>query len=390
MKGFRIGSIGGFEIRIDLSWLLIFFLILWTLTANIFPANNPELSGGVYLLMGIVGTILFFVSLLLHELSHSVVARSKGIPVEGITLFIFGGVSRTRMDAETPGDEFQIAVVGPLMSLALAALFGLIWYLGETAGWSGAITGVTAYLSWINTALAVFNLLPGFPLDGGRLFRSVIWKITGNIKKATRIASIGGRVLGFFLIFWGFWQLFSPLPNFIGGLWLILIGWFLNTAAEASYQDLVVRSMLQGTQVREVMTLDPETIPADLTLQMLMEQYFFNRNYQSFPVIESGRPIGMVTLNQVKQVPRDQWESQAVKDIMTPTGQGITVQPDEDMSNVLEKMQATQSRRLLVVDDGNLKGILSVTDLANWLQRKREFGEDMPQRKKFINQQTQA
>lgn len=378
MNGFRLGSIGGFEIRIDLSWLLIFFLILWTLSANIFPANAPGYSGWVYFLMGITGTVFFFVSLILHELSHSVVARSKGIPVEGITLFIFGGVSRTRMDAETPGDEFQIAVVGPLMSLALAALFSLIWYVGQNVGFSPAINGVTAYLAWINTLLAAFNLLPGFPLDGGRLFRSIVWKFTGNLRKATRVASIGGRVLGYGLIFLGFWQLFSPAPNFIGGLWFILIGWFLNTAAEASYQDLLVRTMLEGSHVRDVMTLDPETVPSDLNLQALMDQYFFNRNYQSFPVMEGDRPIGLVTLKQVKNISRDEWGRYTVRDIMMPIDRGITVRPEEDMSTVLEQMRETDSRRLLVVRNSHLEGILSVTDLANWLQRKREFGEDVP------------
>jgi Zn-dependent protease/predicted transcriptional regulator len=389
MNGFRLGSIGGFEIRVDLSWLLIFFLILWTLTANVFPANAPGLSRGVYIGMGIVGTVFFFVSLILHELSHSVVARAKGIPVEGITLFVFGGVSRTRMDAEAPGDEFQIAVVGPLTSLALAALFGLIWYMGQNSGLSPALNGVTAYLAWINVLLAVFNLLPGFPLDGGRLFRSAVWKFTGSLKKATRVASIGGRILGYGLIFLGFWQLFSPVPNFIGGLWFILIGWFLNTAAEASYQDLMVRTMLEGAQVQQVMTLDPETVSSDLSLQMLMDEYFFNRNYQSFPVMEGDRPIGLVTLSQVKQVSRDEWSSRTVQDIMTPIGQGIKVDPQEDMATVLDRMRETESQRLLVVRDSELVGILSVTDLANWLQRKRELGENIPPRSRYINRQRQ-
>ncbi|MGJ3253631.1 MAG: site-2 protease family protein, partial [Elainellaceae cyanobacterium] len=278
MRGFKLGSILGFEIRIDLSWLLIFSLILWTLTANLFPANYPGLSESTYIIMGVTGTILFFVSLVIHELSHSVVARAKGIPVEGITLFAFGGVSRTRMDAESPGDEFQIAGIGPLTSLILAGVSALVWYLGRNAGLGVAILGVAAYLAWINTLLAVFNLLPGFPLDGGRLFRSIVWRFTNNLKTATRVASIGGRVLGYGLIFFGFWQLFSPGPNLIGGLWLVLIGWFLNNAAEVSYQDLVVRMALEGLRVRDVMTLEPETIPSSLNLQELVDQYFFNRN----------------------------------------------------------------------------------------------------------------
>ncbi|MBE9167148.1 site-2 protease family protein [Pleurocapsales cyanobacterium LEGE 06147] len=389
MQGFRLGSIFGFEISVDLSWLLIFFLILWTLTVNLFPFNYPGLSGTTYMVMGVAGTLLFFTSLLLHELSHSIVARAKGIPVAGITLFAFGGVSRTRMDAETPGDEFQIAGIGPLTSVVLSAVFGLIAYFGQGAGWNVAIVGVASYLAWINLILAVFNLLPGFPLDGGRLFRSLIWKLTNNLQTATRVASIGGRLLGFALIALGFWQLFSPVPNFLGGLWLILIGWFLNNAAVASYQDLLLRTMLSGARVSEVMTLNPEAVDSNLSLQDLVEQYFFNRNYQSFPVLENGQPIGIVTLNQVKQVPREQWMQRTVKDVMIATEEGITVSPEEDMVKVLEKMQKARSRRLLVITNGKLQGIISATDIANWLQRKQEFGTDMPSRKTFTEQKVE-
>lgn len=386
MQSFRLGSLFGFEVRIDLSWLLIFFLIIWTLTVNLFPLNYPGLSGSTYIVMGITGTILFFASLVLHELSHSLVARTKGIPVEGITLFAFGGVSRTRMDAETPGDEFQIAGIGPLTSLGLAGLFGLISYVAQAANWSVVITGIAAYLAWINIILAVFNLLPGFPLDGGRLFRATLWKFTNNLKKATRIASIGGRLLGFALITLGFLQLFSPTADFIGGLWLILIGWFLNNAAESSYQDLLIRSTLEGLRVREVATFNPETVPASLTLQQLMDEYFFNRSYQSFPVMENNHPIGLVTLNQVKQIPRDAWNRRTVKDIMLPTGIGITVNLGDNMMQVIEKMKEARSQRLLVTNNGNLQGIISATDLANWLQRKRDFGDDIPQPKTFSEQ----
>jgi Zn-dependent protease len=238
MQGFRLGSIFGFEIRVDLSWFLIFFLVLWTLSAGIFPTSYPGFGNATYFGMGIVATLLFFASLLAHELSHTFVARAKGIPVEGITLFIFGGVSRTRMDAETPGDEFQIAGVGPLVSLLLAGFFGLIWYVGINAGWSVVFTGIFAYLAVINLALAIFNMLPGFPLDGGRVFRSMIWKYTGNIKKATKIASTGGKWLAYLLIAFGALEMFAGA--ILGGLWLILIGWFLYNAAETSYEELLV------------------------------------------------------------------------------------------------------------------------------------------------------
>jgi Zn-dependent protease len=263
MQGFRLGSIFGFEIRVDLSWFLIFFLILWTFIGSVFPANYPGLSQGTYIIMGIVATLLFFASLLAHEPSHSFVARAKGIPVEGITLFAFGGVSRTRMDAETPGDEFQIAGVGPLTSILLSVLFGLLYWLGRSAGWSVAVNGVTGYLASINLILAIFNLLPGFPLDGGRLFRSLVWKITGNLKKATRIASWGGKFFAYLLIAWGLVQLFGGL--IFNGLWLIFIGWFLYNAAEYSYRELEAQTSLEGVSVNQVMTPNPETVPPDLS-----------------------------------------------------------------------------------------------------------------------------
>lgn len=385
MQSFKLGSIFGFEIRVDLSWLLIFFLILWTLTVDLFPFNFPGLSNATYIVMGVSGTILFFTSLLLHEISHSLVAKTKDIPVEGITLFAFGGVSRTRIDAETPGDEFQIAVVGPLTSLALSGIFALVSYIGENAGWDVAVTGVAAYLSWINLVLAIFNLLPGFPLDGGRLFRSAVWKFTNNIQTATRVASIGGRILGFSLIAFGFWQLFSPIPNLIGGLWLILIGWFLNNAAAASYRELVLRTMLEGSRVREVMTIKPETVPADLTLQELMDNYFFNRYYESFPVMEDGHPIGMITLNQLKEVRRQNWSQRTVKEMMIPLKE-ISVSPQQDIAKTLTQMREARSRRLLVIDNGNLAGIISSTDISNWLQRQQEFGDSLPAKKTSTEQ----
>ncbi|MHC0062704.1 site-2 protease family protein [Nostoc sp. UIC 10890] len=375
MQGFRLGSIFGFEIRIDLSWLLIVFLILWTLSAGLFPANYPGLSNATYLGMGLVATFLFFASLLAHELSHSLVARTKGIPVEGITLFIFGGVSRTRMDAERPDDEFQIAIIGPLTSLVLAAFFGLVAYIGTNAGWSVVVTGVASYLGTINLILAIFNMLPGFPLDGGRVFRSLIWKYTGNQKKATKIASTSGKWLAYLLIALGFWELFGSA--LLSGLWLILIGWFLYNAAEAGYEELLIRTSLEGVKAQEIMTPHPETVNADLTLQDLVDKYFLSRRYQSFPVTEDSHPIGIITLNQVKDIPREEWIYRTVRDAMIPTDTGVTARPEEQMSQVLEKMQESGVRRVLVTQNGSLKGIITANDVAHWLRRQRDLGNQM-------------
>lgn len=376
MRGFRLGSILGFEIRIDFSWFIIFFLILWSLSSGLFPASFPGLETGVYLVMGVVGTILFFATLLAHELSHSLVARAKGIPVEGITLFIFGGVSQTRLDAESPGDEFQIAGVGPLVSIVIAVLCGLISSLGNQLGWTVAITGVFAYLAYANLAIAIFNLLPGFPLDGGRLFRSIIWKLTGNLTKATRIASIGGRMLGYLIVFWGFWQM---LRGYLwGGLWLLLIGWFLNNAAEASYQEQLVRMGLEGARAWQAMKRSPETVSPHLTLRELVDEYFFLRRYHSFPVVENETLVGIITLNQVKEVPQEQWHERTVQDTMIPLAEGVVVCPQEKLSDVLQKMEDSGLRRVLVVQEGKLKGIITASDITRWLRRGRDLEDWRP------------
>ncbi len=371
MKGFRIGSIFGLEIRVDLSWFLIFFLILWTLTASLFPANYPELSETTYLLMGVVGTLLFFASLVAHELAHCLVAKAKGIPVDGITLFVFGGMARTRMDAETPGDEFQIAGVGPLLSLILAGLFALIWWVGRNAGWTLAVTGVASYLSSINLLLAIFNLLPGFPLDGGRLFRSVIWKATGDLEKATRIASWGGQFFAYLIIALGFVQLFAG--NLLGGTWFVLIGWFLANAASMSYQQHLIRTGLEGVRAKEVMMRAPETVTSDLSLQILVDDYFLHRRYQAFPVTQDGDLVGIISLNQVKETPREHWQKQTVAETMTPISDTVAVRPETPMTQVLQKMEDSGLRRVLVTRDDQLQGIITGGDVSNWLRRMREL-----------------
>ena len=367
MQGFRLGSIFGLEIRVDLSWFLIFFLILWSLTASLFPANYPELSETTYLLMGVAGTLLFFASLVAHELAHCLVAKAKGIPVDGITLFVFGGMARTRMDAETPGDEFQIAGVGPLVSLILAGLFALIWWVGRNAGWTLAVTGVASYLSSINLLLAIFNLLPGFPLDGGRLFRSGVWKVTRDKNKATRIASWGGKFLAYVIMTLGLVQLLSG--NWLEGWWLIFIGWFLANAAEMSYQQQLILAGLKGVRAREVMTRAPESVADDLSLQTLVDEYFLHRRYQAFPVTHNGRLRGIISLHQVKEIPRSQWRTQTVAKTMTSINDKVTVNPETPMTQVLLKMEDSGMRRVLVTSDEQLEGIITGSDVSSWLQR---------------------
>jgi len=370
MDGMRLGAIGGFEIRIDVSWFVILFLILWSFSTVVFPAQYPDRSTGTYLGMGAAGALLFFASIVAHELSHSLVARRKGIPVEGITLFIFGGIAHTRMEAESPGDEFVIAGVGPLSSLAIAVLFGGVWWVGGAVGMPGAVTVVARYMAFLNVALAVFNLLPGFPLDGGRLFRSIVWKISGDLNTATRWATTGGRLLGYGLMALGVLELLAGLG--LGGLWLVFIGWFLRNAAVMSLRQHVVASFLHGVAAREVMTPGPDVVTPALTLDELVEGHFLRKEHAAFPVVEDGHPVGLITLQHVKAVPRDLWGSRRVGDIMRDLS-GLTVGPRESVTRALELMEQEGERRVLVLDGDRLAGIISASDIAGWLQRRQEL-----------------
>lgn len=370
MKGVRIGRVIGFDIRVDLSWFILFFLILWTFTAVVFPRSAPALSQQVYLAMGLAGTLIFFVSLLAHELAHSVVARAKGIPVDGITLFLFGGMAHTRMEAETPGDEFLIAAVGPLMSLLIALLLGFAWYLGGNAGWTPAVTAVLQYLSILNAALAIFNLLPGFPLDGGRLFRAIVWRITGDHLRATRIASGGGRVLGYALVLLGLLSAFTG--NIMGGLWMVFIGWFLRNAAISSYEQHVLLSALAGVRAGRAMTPEPDMVPASASVQQLADEYLMRRRFSAYPVFDEERVVGIVTLQAIREVPREEWATRTARDIMVPLADAAVVRPEDNMVTVLDRLRASPARRVLVMRDGTLAGIITASDIAFWLERARQ------------------
>ncbi len=370
MGDFRLGSVFGFEIRIDFSWFVIFFLILWSFSAGVFPEQVPDQAPHTYWLMGTVGSLLFFASLLAHELSHSLVARSKGIPVEGITLFIFGGMARTRLEAEDPGDEFVIAGVGPLSSFLIGALFGAVWWIGAELGVSPVITEVARYLAFLNVILAVFNLLPGFPLDGGRLFRAIVWKLTGDLTRATRTATAGGQWLAYALMAFGALQLFAGAA--LGGLWMIFIGWFLRNAAVMSYRQHVIGSLLENVAAREIMTPDPDTVRADLSLRELVDEHFLRKRHQAFPVVEDGRTVGLITLQHVKEVPRAEWPARTVRQTMRGT-EGIVIGPRDGVSKALEVMQDSGERRVLVMHEGRLAGLICASDVASWVQRTEEL-----------------
>jgi len=373
MNGFRLGSIFGFEIRIDFSWFIILFLIVWSFSFAVFPAQVPGHTQAVYLIMGVSGALLFFASLLAHEIAHSLVARRRGIEVEGITLFVFGGMARTRSEAKSPGDEFVIAGVGPLASVALAGLLWLIAWLGDGAGVPPVITVVLAYLAWLNLLLAVFNMLPGFPLDGGRVFRAIAWRITGSLERATRLATGGGKALGLLLAGMGIFMAFRV--DVVGGLWLVFIGWYLRTAAVASYQQHRLRDVLTDVRAEQTMSPSPETVPHDMTLQQLMDDVFMRSRYVAFPVMENQAPVGLVTLHQLREVPRDSWGYVPVREVMLPIEPGLVVAPDDVVTTVIDRLQSSPARRVLVMQDGRLVGIISARDITHWLERARQLEE---------------
>src|SRR5918995_1869374 len=363
----RVGRIAGIELRVDSSWVVIALLITYSMYLQASEVY-PELSGGGAVGLGIGATVLFFGSVLVHELAHAVVAQARGIRVQDITLFLFGGATRARVESRGPGDEFLIALVGPLTSGILAGLFGIIAGLGGDV-LSRPLAGTLGYLAWVNLVLAVFNLVPGFPLDGGRLLRSAIWKATGSLSRATRIASVAGQAVGWLLVAGGVaWLLAGDLA---GGIWFAFIGWFLVQAARSSYQELQLQQLLRGVEAEDVMATDLRRIPPELSLQDAVDDYFMRYDHSAFPVDEGGRTIGLLTLRGVRRVPRDQWPTRRVRDHMVPLGDQVVVAPDARMDGVLGKLQDGEAGRVLVVQDGEVVGIITPSDLTRWLRRWR-------------------
>ncbi len=368
IKGLRIGRVFGIEISIDPSWLVIAFLFSWSFYLQ-FALRFEDLDQGVLIVMAGATALVFFGSVLLHELSHSVMARRLGVEVEGITLFLFGGVSKMKMEASKPRDEFLIAVVGPLTSLLLAAAFWLVVTLG-----SGVLSPLVlfplGYLGWLNLLLGVFNLLPGFPLDGGRVLRSILWKVRGNLVSATRGAARGGRVIASLLIAIG---IFSVFRGDLGGLWMAAIGWFLLQAASAADQDVVVRSFLEDVTAADLMTPELVSIPFDTTVEQAVDEYFLRYDHSAFPVVSEDRS-GLVTLRAVRQIPKDQWGVRQVWSAMTDLEDACTVEPATPMNRVMERLREQDQDRVLVVDDGQILGIITPRDVARWVQRSQELG----------------
>ena len=372
LGGFGIGRWFGFPIRIDFSWFVLIALIVWVFSTVEFPRQLPGYGDTAYLAMGVAAALFFFLSLLLHELAHSVVARSRGIPVQGITLFIFGGVAQTTKEAERPVDEFLITVVGPMASFALAGLFWSIGALSSELGVGAPAAEVSRYLGWLNFVLAVFNLVPGFPLDGGRLFRAAIWQLTGDLKRATRWATAGGRAFGYALMAGGLFLLLNGA--LINGVWLAFIGWFLANAAASSYRQFLLMRAISGVPVSLVLRRAP-AVPAEMSAVELA-RLFVGGASSSLPVVQEGRMTGIVDLDKLAKLPLDRRMSTTVGELMSDLAGTPTVPPHETLDRVVTQLQKTDQEHVLVVDGDRFLGVVTLDDIGDWVQRARKLGLD--------------
>ncbi len=369
----RLLTVGGFPIRVDPSWLLLAGLITWSLGGpnGIFASLYPGLAPAVGWAMGAAGALGLFASILLHELAHALMARRFGLHIRGITLFIFGGVAEMADEPPSPRAEFLVAIAGPLASVGIAGgCFGLA-VVGAAAGWPLAVEGVVAYLARLNLALVIFNLVPAFPLDGGRMLRAALWRWRRDLGWATAIASRIGGGFGLFLMALGMIALFRG--ELIGGLWLFLIGLFLRNAAQSSRRQQQLRRMLEGERVRDFMVKDPVVVPRHLSVRQFVDDYVYRHQHKVFPVEQDGQLLGCVTLEAVKSLPREEWDRQTVGRLVEGCGAENTVAPDEDALRTLATMHRTGNTRMLVVDGGRLVGIVSLKDLVKLLALKVEL-----------------
>jgi len=364
----RLIKIAGIDIGIHYSWIFIFVLLSVSLAVAFFPQVYPGWDTITYWITGVAAALLLFGSVLIHELAHSLVAKARGMTVTSITLFILGGVSNLEEEPEKPKVELAMAIVGPLASLALAGIFWGLLQLVENQ--QSPLAGMLAYLALINVILAAFNLLPGFPLDGGRVLRSVIWKKTGSLARATNIAATVGRFMG-----WGFIAIgvFQIITGNLGGLWLAFIGWFLSSAADASRREVAIREQLSGVRVEEIMKTGPTFISPDTTIAELVSNVFRKQYSRAVPVCQNDQMLGIVTVTDVKELPREKWEETPVREIMTREPLH-SVSPEDDLSTALRLVTKHDINQVLVMDGTRCAGLVSRADILNYLQLNQELG----------------
>lgn len=376
MLGKRISlfKLLGFEVGIDWSWIIIAILILWSLSTGFFPMYYKNLSTEMYWMMGLVGAAGLFLSIIFHEFCHSMMARRYGMPMKGITLFIFGGVAQMEDEPPSSKAEFMVAIVGPLSSLAIGLIFYGIYIFGKNAGLPEPVNGVVGYLAFINGILAGFNIIPAFPLDGGRVLRSILWGLKKNLKWATRVSSWIGTGFGILLIVLGIVNVLRG--NFVGGMWWLLIGMFLHGAAKSAYQQLIMRKALEGEPLTKLMKTDPVTVPASVSLKEFVEDYVYRHHYKMFPVMDNSNKLaGCITTKQLKEVPKENWDQKKVADLAMQCSPENSVDSKEDAMRALSKMKSNSASRLMVTEGDHLLGIISLKDMLEHLSLKAELEE---------------
>ena len=364
----------GFAVRADATWIFIVVLIAWSLSVRVFPSMHPGLGTDTYLAMGLAGTIALFLSIVLHEFAHAMVARRFGIPIKGITLFIFGGVAEMHEEPKSPRTELLMAAAGPAASLLISAVFLALAYGGVWLGWSAQVVSVFQYLFWVNALLVAFNLVPAFPMDGGRILRALLWMWRGDPRSATKTASDAGSVFGMVLIGLGVFAVVTG--NFISGLWWFLIGMFIRSVAQSTWQQQLLKQFLEGVPISRFMTTEPVTVQRSIAVSELIEEYVYRYHHKMFPVLDGDRPVGCVTTRAIRDLPREEWSRQTTGSIAEPCSEENTVAPDADAMKVLGRMSTSSRSRLLVVDDGRLLGLITLKDLAGFLSVHMELGDD--------------
>lgn len=374
-KKIRLFELFGFEVSLDMSWLIIFALITWTLAEGVFPHYYEDLSALTYWLMGLAGSVGLFISIVLHELSHSLIARKFDLPIKGITLFIFGGIAQMEEEPDSPKAEFFMAIAGPLMSIFLGGVFYLVYIQGKNIGFPEPVNGIFGYLRLINFVLAGFNLLPAFPLDGGRIFRAALWHIKKDLRWATKISSNIGSAFGFILIAIGI--LMFIRGAFIAGIWWALIGLFMRNASSMAYRRMRMTEILKGYKVKKFMKTKPVSVSPSITLQELVEDYIYTHHFKMFPVVEGEKLKGCVTTKEVKNVPREEWNSTKVEDVMDSCSPDNTISPEEEAVEALKKVKQSGNSRLMVAEDHKIVGIITLKDLVEFFSLKFDLeGEE--------------
>ncbi len=372
-KRFKVLRLAGFDVNIDISWVIIVVLIIWSLAVSLFPSQYPNMPTRSYVWMAALAAFGFFASIIIHEFCHALVARHYGLPMKGITLWMLGGVAEMSDEPPNAKTEFLMAGAGPLASIGIAAVCYGLATVATQLQWSVIAIAVFSYLWRINLILAIFNLIPAFPLDGGRLLRAILWGWKGRLQWATRVASRVGLGFGTILMVLGFLAFISG--NLIGGIWYFLIGLFIRFAAQSSYAQLLVKGGLEDVPVRQLIKEELVAVPKEATIADLVENYFYRYQHRLFPVVDaSNKLVGCVRLASVRNIPRSEWSDVRVKDVLEPLSEENTIESKESAFSAFKKMSRLKSDRMMLVEGDHVVGVISLNDVLRFVSMRLELG----------------